>query len=49
VRRSRFFGNAFFETLDAVEGHLENALRWVEDNTDWVKSFAYYPYIQHAI
>jgi hypothetical protein len=48
-RRSRFFGNAVFETLDAVEGHLENALRWVEANTDWVNSFAYYPYIQHAI
>jgi transposase len=47
--RSRFFGNAFFETLDAVEDHLEKALRWVEDNTDWVKSFAYYPYIKHAI
>jgi transposase len=47
--RSRFFGNAVFETLEAVEDPLENALRWVEANTDWVKSFAYYPYIQHAI
>jgi transposase len=47
--RSRFFGNAVFETLEAVEDHLVNALRWVEDNTAWVNSFAYYPYIQHAI
>ena len=23
--------------------------RWVEANTAWVKSFAYFPYIQHAI
>jgi transposase len=47
--RSRFFGNAVFETLEAVEDPLENALRWVEDNTAWVNSFAYYPYIKHAI
>jgi transposase len=47
--RSCFFGNAFFETLEAVEDPLENALRWVEANTDWINSFAYYPYIQHAI
>jgi transposase len=47
--RTRFFGNAYFETLDAVEAHLVKALRWVEANTAWVKSFAYFPYIQHAI
>jgi transposase len=47
--RSRFFGNAYFESLKAVEDHLVTALRWVESNTSWVKSFAYYPYIQHAI
>ncbi len=47
--RCRFFGNAYFETLDAVEDHLVKALRWVESNTAWVKSFAYFPYIQHAI
>ena len=32
-----------------VEAHLVKALRWVEANTAWVKSFAYFPYIQHAI
>jgi hypothetical protein len=47
--RSRFFGNAYFESLKAVEDHLVTALRWVESNTSWVKSFAYYPYIQYAI
>ena len=47
--KARFFGNAYFETLDAVEAHLVKALRWVETNTAWVKSFAYFPYIQHAI
>ncbi len=47
--RCRFFGNAYIETLDAVEAHLVKALRWVESNTSWVKSFAYFPYIQHAI
>ncbi len=46
---TRFFGNAYFETLDAVEAHLVKALRWVESNTAWVKLFAYFPYIQHAI
>lgn len=47
--RTRFFGNAYFETLDAVEACLVDALRWVASNTAWVKSFAYFPYIQHAI
>lgn len=47
--RSRFFGNAYFKSLKAVEDHLVTALRWVESNTSWVKSFAYYPYIQYAI
>ena len=47
--KARFFGNAYFETLEAVESHLVTALRWVEANTAWVKSFAYFPYIQHAI
>ena len=39
----------FESVLDAVEVHLVKALRWVEANTDWVKLFAYFPYIQHAI
>jgi hypothetical protein len=32
-----------------VEAHLVKALRWVEANTTWVKSFAYFPYIKHVI
>ncbi len=30
--------------LNPVE-QLWKGLRWVESNTSWVKSFAYYPYI----
>ena len=32
-----------------VEAHLVKVLRWVETNMTWVKSFAYFPYIQHVI
>ncbi|MFM6674705.1 MAG: IS630 family transposase [Dolichospermum sp.] len=47
--RTKFFGNRYLETLDAVEAHLTKALQWVNKHTAWVKSFAYYPYIFYAI
>jgi hypothetical protein len=47
--RKTWFGNKLFNSMDSLETTLVRALRWVENNPKWVKSFAAYHWILSAI
>jgi transposase len=47
--RGRWFANKLFESMDALEDKLVEALRWVESVPDLIRSFSLYPWIQYAI
>jgi transposase len=47
--RGKWFANKLFNTMDALEDNLVQALRWVESSNDWVKSFSLYNWINYAI
>lgn len=43
--REKSFGNLVFNSLDALEDHLEKALRTMELDTEKVKSIVNWPWI----
>lgn len=47
--REKFFHNRVFKSLDALEGHLELALKTLESNPNTVRSIVSWPWILDAI
>jgi transposase len=47
--RRQWFGNKLFDTMDALENELVQALRWIENTPEWVQTFAGYSWIVSAI
>lgn len=47
--REKSFGNLAFNSLDALESHLETALRALEQDTQKVKSIVAWPWIENSL
>ena len=47
--REKSFANLAFDTLDALESHLETALRTLEDEQPRVKSIVAWPWIVNLL
>lgn len=47
--REKYFHNLVFDSLDALERHLESALRTMENSADRVRSIVAWPWIIEAL
>ena len=47
--REKYFHNRVFDSIDALENHLETALRNMENNPDCVYSIVAWPWIINAL
>lgn len=47
--REKHFHNLVFDSLDALEGHLEASLRTLEDDPDTIRSIVAWPWIISAL
>ena len=47
--REKYFHNRVFDSIDALENHLEAALRNMENNQDRVHSIVAWPWIINAL
>jgi transposase len=46
--RSKWFANKLFQTMQALEDQLVQALQWVAHSTQWVKSFSNYHWLRYS-
>lgn len=47
--REKHFHNRVFDSIDALENHLEAALRAFENDPEWLRSIVSWPWIKDVL